>query len=153
MRSLFEEQMRGWGRPAGREPSPEFSAPLAYQLSPDQYLRKLQELKSALSIPVIASLNGYRAGRWAEFAPRLERMGADAIELNFYQVVADPAIERVFNAITLQFGPKVMLAAKLKMTPGISVEDAVARINALEKRIRERFPEIGWCFMEPDVED
>lgn len=68
-------------------------------------------------------------------------------------ISTDPGIERVFNAITLQFGPKVMLAVKLKMKPGITIEDAVARINELELRIRQQFPEIGWCFMEPDVED
>lgn len=65
----------------------------------------------------------------------------------------DAAIERLFNAITLQMGPKVMLAAKIKMKDGLSIEDAVAAINALERRIREQFPEIGWCFIEPDVED
>jgi len=65
----------------------------------------------------------------------------------------DPAIEKLFNAITLQMGPKVMLAAKIKMKDGLSIEDAVAAINALERRIRQQFPEIGWCFIEPDVED
>jgi cation diffusion facilitator family transporter len=65
----------------------------------------------------------------------------------------DPMIERLLNAITLHFGPKVMLAAKIKMKPGITIDEAVMHINALEKRIHERFPEIGWCFMEPDVED
>lgn len=65
----------------------------------------------------------------------------------------DPAIERLFNAITLQMGPKVMLAAKIKMRPGLSIDAAVGRINALERRIREQFPEVGWCFIEPDVED
>ncbi len=75
------------------------------------------------------------------------RVGLDELIRN------NPGIERVFNAITLQFGAKVMLAAKLKMTPGITIEEAVTHINALERRIREQFPEIGWCFMEPDVED
>ncbi len=65
----------------------------------------------------------------------------------------DPAIERLFNAITLQMGPKVMLAAKIKMRPGLSIDAAVERINALERRIGEQFPEVGWCFIEPDVED
>jgi cation diffusion facilitator family transporter len=65
----------------------------------------------------------------------------------------DPAIERVFNAITQQVGAKVMLAAKIKLRAGLSIEQAVAAINALERRIRAEFPEIGWCFMEPDVED
>ncbi len=66
---------------------------------------------------------------------------------------SDPEIEGLFNAITQQMGPQVMLAAKIRMRPGISIESAVASINALERRIKERFPEVGWCFIEPDVED
>lgn len=65
----------------------------------------------------------------------------------------DPAIERLFNMITQQMGPRVMLAAKIKLKPGIRIEEAVEAINALERRIHEQFPEIGWCFIEPDVED
>ena len=75
------------------------------------------------------------------------RTGIDALIRN------DPAIERLFNLITQQLGPKVMLAAKIKVKAGLSIEDAVAAINALERRIRQEFPEIGWCFIEPDVED
>jgi cation diffusion facilitator family transporter len=66
---------------------------------------------------------------------------------------SDPEIVGLFNAITQQLGPKVMLAAKVSMRPGISIESAVASINALERRIKERFPEVGWCFVEPDLED
>jgi cation diffusion facilitator family transporter len=69
------------------------------------------------------------------------------------EIDVDPAIDRLFNAITMQFGPQVMLAAKVKMKPGISVEEAVAHINQLERRIKTRFPEVGWCFIEPDIED
>ncbi len=65
----------------------------------------------------------------------------------------DPAIEHLFNAITLQMGPKVMLAAKIRMRSDLNIDAAVERINALERRIKERFPEIGWCFIEPDVTD
>ncbi len=66
---------------------------------------------------------------------------------------SDPEIHGLFNAITQQMGPQVMLAAKIRMRPGISIESAVASINALERRIKERFPEVGWCFIEPDIED
>lgn len=99
MRSLFEEQFEApLPRPA---PTPEWASEVAdyppdhadYQLSPDQYLRQLERLKSNLTVPVIASLNGHRPGRWTEFARRLEMAGADAIELNFYQVVTDPTID------------------------------------------------------------
>jgi cation diffusion facilitator family transporter len=66
---------------------------------------------------------------------------------------SDPEITGLFNAITQQVGPRVMLAAKIRMRSGISIESAVASINALERRIKERFPEVGWCFIEPDLED
>lgn len=69
------------------------------------------------------------------------------------EINAAPNIEKLLNAITMQLGPQVMLAAKVKMCDGISIEEAVGAINALEKRIKARFPEIAWCFVEPDVED
>jgi len=47
----------------------------------------------------------------------------------------------------------VMLALKVKMRPGLSLEEAVASINALEKRIKAKFPAVAWCFVEPDVAD
>jgi dihydroorotate dehydrogenase (fumarate) len=94
MRSLFEEQLAAPRPAAGLcagEP-PAFSDYADYQLSPDEYLRQIDRLKRMLSIPVIASLNGHHAGSWVDIAAQLERAGADAIELNFYQVVTDPAI-------------------------------------------------------------
>ena len=94
MRSLFEEQLDPPARrvsialaaSSGSEEFPEFAD---YQLSPERYLRQLANLKAAVSIPIIASLNGAQPGAWTEFATRLERAGADAIELNFYRVVTD----------------------------------------------------------------
>ena len=66
---------------------------------------------------------------------------------------SDPNIHRLLNTITLQFGPKVMLAAKIEMTPGISIEEAVAHINLLEASIKAQNPTVGWCFIEPDSLD
>ena len=63
----------------------------------------------------------------------------------------DETISELLNTITVQFGPKVMLAAKVRMNPNLTVEKAVVHINALEKRIKERAPMIGWCFIEPDT--
>jgi len=65
----------------------------------------------------------------------------------------DPAIEELLNTITLQMGPKVLLAAKVKMQAGLSIEDAVAHLNELEVEIKQLHPEVGWCFVEPDVTD
>jgi cation diffusion facilitator family transporter len=65
----------------------------------------------------------------------------------------DPAIETLLNTITLQFGPKVVLAAKVKMRAGLTIEEAVDHLNALERDIKKAFPEVGWIFVEPDVTD
>jgi cation diffusion facilitator family transporter len=65
----------------------------------------------------------------------------------------DPAIEELLNTITLQMGPKVLLAAKVKMQAGLSIEQAVVHLNELEAEIKQRHPEVGWCFVEPDVTD
>jgi len=68
-------------------------------------------------------------------------------------IAEDESIDALLNSITLQFGPNVMLAAKIKMTPSLTVGEAVERINRLERRIKERAPQIRWCFIEPDLED
>ena len=62
-------------------------------------------------------------------------------------------IDFVFNTITIQFGPDTMLAAKIKMHDGMSIEAAVASINALERELKARIPKLKWCFIEPDVAD
>lgn len=68
-------------------------------------------------------------------------------------ISADPDIETVFNVITLQMGQKIMLAAKILMRPDLTVTNASNKINTLETKLKDRFPEIGWCFIEPDNTD
>lgn len=56
-------------------------------LSPtDRYLENVQSVKQAVSIPVIASLNAVSSGGWVRYAKMMQDAGADAIELNIYQV-------------------------------------------------------------------
>lgn len=100
MRSLFEEQIDYEQRALSfllETPAESFAEATSYfpgyseyQLTPDHYLRQLANLKSTLRIPVIASLNGCRPGGWTDYARRLEQAGADAIELNLYQLVTEP---------------------------------------------------------------
>ncbi len=96
MRSLFTEQMpsssENEASRRSRNNNVTFPAYAAYQLSPEDYLRQVECLKQMLMIPVIASLNGHRPAGWMDFARRLESAGADAIELNFYEVVTDPGL-------------------------------------------------------------
>ena len=97
-----------------------------------------------VSLFIARRIRGLLVGRSAE--PELQAL------INRI-IAADPAIERLLNTITIQVGPKVMLAAKIAMRPGLRIEEAVERINELERRLKAEVPEIGWCFVEPDFED
>jgi len=58
----------------------------------DRYLERLARVKASVSIPVIASLNAATTGGWVRYARLMQDAGADAVELNLYHVVADPAM-------------------------------------------------------------
>jgi dihydroorotate dehydrogenase (fumarate) len=97
--SLFEEQitLSSSGRIHHMDPlDPEFATVLAdfpaaadYTYSPDAYAEHVHRVKKAVAIPVIASLNGTGPESWLRFARTIERAGADALEVNLYQVVAN----------------------------------------------------------------
>jgi dihydroorotate dehydrogenase (fumarate) len=55
----------------------------------EPYLALLGRIKTRLSVPVLASLNGTHDGGWLESARRLAGQGADALELNLYDIVTD----------------------------------------------------------------
>lgn len=99
MRSLFEEQLDLEAMAtfhatenhaeAHNEAQSYFAEPRGFVMGPDEYLERLRRLKEALSIPVVASLNGVTLGGWTRFATVLQEAGADALELNIYHVVTD----------------------------------------------------------------
>jgi len=97
-----------------------------------------------VSIFVAVRIKGLIVGRSAE---------EDLQEALRAEVDADPNIDALLNAITMQMGPDVMLALKVKMCAGLSLDDAVTALNALERRIKTKFPEVAWIFVEPDVAD
>ena len=120
MRSLFEEQFSPSRVPASAAEN--IAASADYQFSPERYLRQLAALKKHLHIPVIASLNGHHAGRWIDFSLELEAAGADAIELNFYQVVTDPGIapdqvETEMLEVVGEISGSVRIPVAVKLSP------------------------------------
>ena len=87
--SLFEEELAEEAPPragAGH------GGQAGYGAGPAAYLSLVAEAKAALSIPVVASLNGVSRGGWASWASRLEEAGADALELNAYYVSSRPGL-------------------------------------------------------------
>ena len=69
------------------------------------------------------------------------------------EIAADPAVRQVYRVITIQIGSEIMLAAKIRMREGLSIDAACEEINRLERRLKECVPELRWSFVEPDVED
>jgi dihydroorotate dehydrogenase (fumarate) len=63
--------------------------PEEFVFGPDQYLEHLRRIKEAVSVPVIASINGVTAGGWTDYSKMLEQAGADALELNVYTLATD----------------------------------------------------------------
>jgi dihydroorotate dehydrogenase (fumarate) len=64
--------------------------PEDYNSELDNYLESIQQFKSALDIPVIASLNGISTNGWIDTGKELQQAGADALELNVYYIAGDP---------------------------------------------------------------
>lgn len=62
-------------------------------------------------------------------------------------------ISELFNLITLQLGNDVMVAIKARMAPQPSDIALVEAINGVEADFRQAFPEVVWCFFEPDIHD
>ena len=86
--SLFEEELAEELPPPGAGPGDQ----AGYGAGPAAYLSLVEQAKQALSVPVIASLNGVSRGGWASYASRLEEAGADALELNVYYVSSRPGL-------------------------------------------------------------
>jgi divalent metal cation (Fe/Co/Zn/Cd) transporter len=47
-------------------------------------------------------------------------------------------------------GPKVLLAAKIKLDANLTVDEAAHMINEIEVELKANRPEIGWCYIEID---
>jgi dihydroorotate dehydrogenase (fumarate) len=142
LHSLFEEQISQaqTGRIRHHDPLDERSAPIvtyfpepeAYALGPEEYLEHLRRVKDAVRIPVIGSLNGTTAEAWLSFAKRIEQAGADALELNMYEVVTEPdqtglAVEHGLRQIVQDLSHELKIPFALKLSPYYTAFANVAR--------------------------
>jgi dihydroorotate dehydrogenase (fumarate) len=97
LKSLFEEQIieeRVKSATQGiytsfHPEAMEYIAQMSMNFGPEDYLRLIRNAKDALTIPVIASVNCISKEYWVEFAKKIEKAGADAIELNISHIVHD----------------------------------------------------------------
>lgn len=91
-------------------------------LGPQEYLRRLERIATAVDVPVIASLNGIHGGHWLDWAREMPGAGARALELNLYHVAARPdesaaAIEDRFVAMAAALCASVDVPVAVKLSP------------------------------------
>jgi dihydroorotate dehydrogenase (fumarate) len=162
--SLFEEQIieeserLDYGLSYGEESFAEalryFPDLHHYNMGPEGYLEHIRRAKAALSIPVIASLNGVTTGGWIRYARLMEEAGADALELNIYYLPTSPdessqAVEDNYVRLVRDVVASVRIPVAVKLSPYFSSLPYMAR----------RFEEAGAAalvlfnrFYQPDID-
>lgn len=132
MYSLFEEEITheslelDYFLNKGTESQPEAQTymvePRNIQSVADKYITQLQKIKKSVEIPVIASLNGVTPGGWVRLAKDLQTAGADALELNIYTLVTDPAltsdqVEKNYINLIQEVCKHVNIPVTVKLSP------------------------------------
>jgi dihydroorotate dehydrogenase (fumarate) len=132
MRSLFEEQILQEDLSAGlyvegpmesyAEALSYFPNPEGFALGPFEYLEHVRRLRQAVSVPLIASLNGTTLGGWLEYAQFLQDAGADALELNVYRLPVSAEedaseVERETADMVLAVKHTVRIPVAVKLSP------------------------------------
>lgn len=93
-----------------------------YSIGPETYLEHLRRVKAAVNIPVIGSLNGISSGGWIEYARKIEEAGADALELNIYDIATDPEttsteLENKYISLVGDIRRSIRIPLTIKLSP------------------------------------
>jgi len=162
LKSIFEEQIRA--DTAEMEASLQgdmnaaaydyLQADFAMQMGPEKYLDRLREIKAAVSIPVIASVNCVNPDRWVTFAKKIEQAGADALELNIYDFPdqddgSSADIEKRHLNMIAAVSAEISIPIAVKISPYYtSIPDFVKRLDALDVQGVVMFNR----FFQPDID-
>ncbi len=132
LHSLFEEQIRyeryelHWNTTQGTESYPEalsyFPDPHELCVGPEAYLKHIARAKETVTIPIIASLNGSTPSGWTSFAKQIQQAGADALELNIYNIPTDMKIsgadlEHQYIEVVRSVRAEVSIPLAVKVSP------------------------------------
>jgi dihydroorotate dehydrogenase (fumarate) len=133
LKSLFEEEVRmnfsetvaAFGGYPHPEAAAYLQADLAAHYGPEEYLRLVEESAKAVDIPVIASINCITPDTWPAYAAKLEAAGAQALELNIYQLPLNPGvssddIEALYISAVRAVKEHVLMPVVLKLAPYIT---------------------------------
>ncbi|MDB9495877.1 dihydroorotate dehydrogenase-like protein [Spirulina major CS-329] len=135
LHSIFEEQLSQeeyelhhhltYGTESFAEALSYFPEPETFHVGAETYLEHIRLAKEMTEIPIIASLNGSTLGGWTHFAQQIEAAGADALELNIYNIPTDPNqtgadVEANYVAIAQAVKAEVSIPVALKLSPFFS---------------------------------
>jgi dihydroorotate dehydrogenase (fumarate) len=135
LHSLFEEQIRGerlemhhhleYGTDSFAEALTYFPEPDIFHVGTEAYLNHIRRAKDQVQIPIIASLNGFTTGGWTQYARDMEQAGADALELNIYNIPTNldtpgAAIEQGYIDVLAAVRSAVSIPVAVKLSPYFS---------------------------------
>jgi dihydroorotate dehydrogenase (fumarate) len=122
-------------------------------LEGEEYLENLAKTKKAISIPVIASLNGVGLGGWTKYAKLMQQAGADGIELNIFYIPTDPSltaldIENRYIDVVKKVKSEVSIPIAVKLNPFFSsLANMATKLDAAGADALVLFNR----FLEPDI--
>lgn len=132
LHSFFEEQLQrerlelehhlNYGTDSFAEALTYFPEPDVFHIGAEEYLNHIRKAKEITDIPIIASLNGYDLGGWVHYSKQVEQAGADAIELNIYNVPTNfeqsgAELEQSYVEILKAVKADVKIPVALKISP------------------------------------
>ena len=99
----------------------------------EEYLTLIRETKAQCTIPIIASVNCYKADTWVDFARQIEAAGADALELNVFYLCTDlyatgQEVVNVYTSILKKVKEQVSIPVIMKIGKGFSNIPAVVNL-------------------------
>jgi dihydroorotate dehydrogenase (fumarate) len=102
-----------------------FPQPDEFRLGPEKYLEQIRRIKDAVSVPVIASLNGTTPAGWLHYGKLMQDAGADALELNVYYIPTDAKesaseVEKRTLDIVRAVKAEVKIPVSVKLSPFFS---------------------------------
>ena len=129
LKSLFEEQINFQVHKTVTQSDSLYAYPEAEDYisnytrdnSMTEYLDLIRNCKSAVEIPVIASINCVSSSEWISFAKKIQEAGADALELNIFILPSDPKRtseqnEQVYFDIAMAIVKEVTIPVALKIS-------------------------------------
>lgn len=130
LKSLFEEQINGEisnlvnvsGQHNDYPEAEDYIKQYTRSNSIQKYLDLVKDAKSTVNVPIIASINCITASDWVNFAKDIQNAGADAIELNIYELETNknrPAesIEERYFEIIRAVKAQVTIPIAVKIAP------------------------------------